>query len=318
MIAASAQNTIDGRQEPPVSNQEVGPGAAPQTPSWGAEANNELRRGDPQEPVAPMRISPGDEVEISVFGLPELTQHLRVSNSGDAHLPLIGKLHLAGLSSDEAQAAIEKRLSDGDFVKNPQVSVYVKEYTTEGITLSGEVNKPGIYSALVGHRLLDLIQTAGGFTSKAGKTITISHRADPQHPSVVTLSDDADTGKNNIELLPGDTVVVSKAGIIYVVGEVNRPGGFVIEDKTITASQVLVLAAGPTRSAKLNAAKVIRRTPDGLQNVAVPLKKILGAKVPDPRLEPEDILWIPTSKTAGLVGSGYVLSLITSLALYHF
>jgi polysaccharide biosynthesis/export protein len=319
LIRISAQNPVDSHQEPTISNQDGGVAGAPsQASTAGAMNDSQLRRGNPLEIVPPMRISPGDDLDISVFGLPELTQHLRVSNSGEVSLPLIGKLHLAGLSSDEAQVAIEKRLTEGDFVNNPQVSVYVKEYTTEGITLSGEVNRPGIYSALVGHRLLDLIQTAGGFTAKAGKTITISHRADPKHPTVVSLSADADTGRNNIELLPGDTVVVSKAGIVYVVGEVNRPGGFVIEDNAITASQVLALAAGPTRSAKLNGTEVIRRTPAGLQNLALPLKKILQAKASDPLLQPDDIIWVPAAKTTGLANSGYVLSMLTSLALYRF
>ena len=132
------------------------------------------------------------------------------------------------------------------------------------------------------------------------------------------MAADADTGKNNIELVPGDTVVVSKAGIVYVVGEVNRPGGFVIEDNAITASQVLALAAGPTHAAKLNGTKVIRRTPDGLQNFALPLKKILQAKAPDPQLQPDDIVWVPPAKTAGLTSSGYVFSMLMSLALYRF
>src|SRR5439155_12819057 len=197
LIPISAQIPVDSHQEPTTSNQDTGTGgASPNSISGsgvGSSSDSQLRRGDPLELVPPMRVSPGDDLDISVFGLPELTQHLRVSNSGEVSLPLIGKLHLAGLSSDEAQAAIEKRLADGNFVNNPQVSVYVKEYTTEGITLSGEVNRPGIYSALVGHRLLDLIQAAGGFTPKAGKTITISHRSDPKHPTVISLAADADT-----------------------------------------------------------------------------------------------------------------------------
>jgi polysaccharide export outer membrane protein len=76
--------------------------------------------------------------------------HTRTSSIGDVSLPLIGTVHLAGLSSDEAQALIEKRLTEGHFVNNPHVSVYVKEYTTEGISVMGEVNRPGVYSAVVG------------------------------------------------------------------------------------------------------------------------------------------------------------------------
>jgi len=324
LMRISAQTpAVDDYQAPTVSNQGAGAADAVQTPTngFGAEvvSDSQLRRGNPLEVVAAMRISPGDDFELSVFGLPELTQHARVSNSGEVSLPLIGKLHLAGLSSDEAQAVIERRLADGNFVNHPHVSVYVKEYTTEGTTLSGEVNKPGVYSALVGHRLLDLIQTAGGFTPRADKKVTISHRDDPEHPITISLSKDLDSGKNNMELVPGDTVVASKAGIVYVVGEVNRPGGFVMESNKVTVSQVLAWAGGPTHSAALNKAKMIRRNPAGLQDVPVPLKRILQAKAPDTQLQSEDIIWIPTGKTTtGMLSNGYVLSMLTYLLIYPF
>src|ERR1700676_96270 len=193
----------------------------------GSVGGSLLRKGNPVELGPRVRIGPGDDLDINVFGLPELSQHARVGNSGDISLPLVGNLHLAGLSSDEAQLLIERRLADGHFVNNPQVSVYVKEYTAEGISLIGEVSRPGVYSPLGAHRLLDLIETAGGLTNKAGKTITVAHRDDQEPPITITFSNDvAKTAANNIDLFPGDTVVVSKAGIVYVLGEVNRPGGF--------------------------------------------------------------------------------------------
>jgi len=244
-----------------------------------------------------------------------------VSDSGDVSLPLIGNVHLAGLSSNEAQALIERRLGSGNFVNNPHVAVYVKEYTSEGISLMGEVNRPGVYSALGAHRLLDVIQTAGGLTDKAGRTVTVAHRDDPKNPVTLTLSNDAaKTAENNIELLPGDTLIVSKAGIIYVVGEVNRPGAFVMEDNKITASQVLAMAAGPTRMAVLNATKMIRHTPEGLKDIPLPLKKVLEAKIPDIELQPDDIIWVPSSKTKGIASTGVatILNALVSLAIYRF
>jgi polysaccharide export outer membrane protein len=278
------------------------------------------QKGNPAELGPTVRIGPGDELDISVFGLPELSDHSRVSDSGDVSLPLIGNVHLAGLSSSEAQALIERRLVDGHFVNSPHVSVYVREYTTEGISLMGEVNRPGVYSALGAHRLLDLIETAGGLTSKAGRTVTVAHRDDPNHPIALTLSNDAvKTAENNIELEPGDTIVVSKAGIIYVVGEVNRPGGFVMEDNKITASQVLAMAAGPTSMASLNRAKMIRHTPEGLKDIPLPFKKILQAKIPDIQLQPDDIIWVPSSRTKVIASTttSTIISTAASLAIYH-
>jgi polysaccharide biosynthesis/export protein len=283
-------------------------------------ANSQTQKGNPTALGSTVRIGPGDDLEISVFGLPELSQHVRVSNSGEVSLPLTGNLHLGRLSSSEAQALIERRLADGHFVNDPHVSVYVKDYTTEGISLMGEVNRPGVYSALGAHRLLDLIETAGGLTNKAGRTVTIAHRDDPENPITLTLSNDtAKTAANNIELLPGDTIVVSKGGIIYVVGEVNRPGGFVIEENKITASMILAMAAGPTRTAVLNGTKMIRHTTEGLKDIPLPLKKILEAKIPDIELQPDDIIWVPNSKTKGIANAipSTAINLLLNLAIYR-
>ena len=184
----------------------------------------------------------------------------------------------------------------------------------------GEVSRPGVYSALGAQRLLDLIQTAGGLTSKAGRTVTVTHRDDPKHPTTLTLSNDpAKTAENNIEILAGDTIAVSKAGIIYVVGEVNRPGGFVMEDNKITASQVLAMAYGPTRTATLDGTKMIRHTPEGLKDIRLPLKKVLEGKIADIDLQPDDIIWVPSSKTKEIAGTtaSTVLNSLLYLAIYR-
>jgi polysaccharide biosynthesis/export protein len=317
----SAQQPANGQTDP---YSQVSIPASSRSASGSASSNaadSQPRKGNPAELGPPVRIGPGDELDISVFGLPDLSEHARVGDSGDVSLPLIGNLHLAGLSSGEAQALIERRLVEGHFVNNPHVSVYVREYTTEGISLMGEVNRPGVYSALGAHRLLDLIETAGGLTSKAGRTVTIVHRDDPEHPITLTLSNNAtETAENNIELVPGDTIVVSKAGIVYVVGEVNRPGGFVMEYNKITASQVLAMAAGPTPMAWLNGSRVIRHIPGGLQDTPLPLKKLLEAKTPDIQLQPDDILWVPSSKTKAITSTliTTMIGTAASLAIYHF
>jgi polysaccharide export outer membrane protein len=311
--SAAQQSAVN--QTDPHSHTPASPSSTPPTGSGssGATASG-LRKGNPAELGPTIRIGPGDDLDITVFGFPDLSQHVRVGNSGDVSLPLIGNLHLAGLSSDETQALIERRLVDGRFVNDPHVSVDVKEYTTEGISLMGQVSRPGVYSALGAHRLEDLIETAGGLTDKAGKTVTVAHRDDPEHPRTLTLSHDAaKTAENNIELLPGDTVVVSKAGIVYVVGEVNRPGGFVMEDNKITATQILAMAAGPSQYAALNRTLMIRRTPEGLKDIPLPLQRLLRAKIPDIELQPDDIIWVPSSKIKAI--SSTLINTATGAAL---
>jgi len=125
-------------------------------------------------PSRRLTIGPDDELDVSVYGVPELSQHVRVDTSGDVHLLLIGPVHVDGLSSEEAQAVIEKQLMEGRFVKNPHVTVYLKEFTTQSVSVVGEVNKPGSYPALTTRRLYDAFQQAGGLTPTAGK-VSITH-----------------------------------------------------------------------------------------------------------------------------------------------
>jgi polysaccharide export outer membrane protein len=283
--------------------------ATPQT-SPGSEAGSSST-----EPV----IGPGDELDVIVWRAPDLAQHTRVSSAGEIYMPLLGYVHIAGLTSEEAQALIEKRLMDGHFLQSPYVTIYVKDYASAGISVAGEVNKPGVYSALGRHQLLDIFQAAGGLTEKAGKVVTIAHRDHPNDVVSLTLSSDpAEMAQRNLELLPGDSVMVSKAGIVYVLGEVNKPGGFVMnESGGTTVLRVIAAAGGPSQLASLGGTKMLRRTPDGLKEIPVPLKKILRAKAPDVPLQPEDILYVPSSSAKRIVNASALLTTIGTASIYR-
>src|SRR6266581_4021170 len=137
-------------------------------------------------PSAPV-IGPGDEIEVTVYGAPDLSQHSRVNGNGNISMPLIGYVRLAGLSSSEAELAIANQLRQGNVINDPNVSVYVKEYASSGISVAGEVARPGVYSAVGPHRLFDILHSAGGLTERAASRATISHRGD-ENPSTVELS----------------------------------------------------------------------------------------------------------------------------------
>src|SRR6266403_1398696 len=129
----SAAQQPASSQTDPYSHGPTSPSSTSANASGSASvAASGPRKGNPTDVGPTVRIGPGDELDISVFGLPDLSQHVRVSDAGDVSLPLIGNLHLAGLSSEDAQGLIERRLVGGYFVNDPHVSVYVKEYTTEG------------------------------------------------------------------------------------------------------------------------------------------------------------------------------------------
>lgn len=255
--------------------------------------------GSDAKPILPVgdsavRLGAGDLIEVSVYNVPELNTKLRVSTKGEIYLPLIDYVHVAGLTLDEAEAVIERRLDRGGFVKNPHVQIFVQEYNSAGASVLGEVNKPGVYPVLGEQRLFSLISTAGGLTDRAGKSITVTHRG--QSPVTVPISHNIeDHPESDITVLPGDMVTIRRADIVYVVGEVNRPSGFLMDSGHISVLQAIALAGGTNSSAKLNAARIVRKGPSGLIIVPVQLKKLMEAKISDLPMQADDILFVPTS-----------------------
>jgi polysaccharide biosynthesis/export protein len=249
-----------------------------------------------------LRISAGDLLDVSVFDTPDLSTKVRVDAHGVVTLPLGGDLSVSGMTAEQAGHAVEARLREADILRDPHVSITVLEYATQGVTVLGEVKDPGVYPLLGAHQLLDLISAAGGVTPNAGKAVTVTHRDDPSHPVIVQLQTKAgSTVAFNVEIRPGDTIMVSRSGIVYVLGDVGKPGGFLIENNDrLTVLQAIALAEGANRTASLNHAKLIREIDGTRREVPVPLKKILADKAPDETLADGDILFVPSSaaKTA--------------------
>jgi polysaccharide export outer membrane protein len=244
-----------------------------------------------------LQISAGDLLDLSVFDTPELSAKLRVDEHGNVSPPLAGVLPVSGMTAEQAADAIAVRLGETNILKDPHVSVTVLEYATQGVTVVGEVKNPGVYPLLGAHGVLDLISAAGGVTSSAGKDVTVTRRDDPSHPVITTIgSKPGSTTGFNVDIHPGDTVMVSHAGIVYVIGDVGKPGGFLIENNDrLTVLQALALAEGTNRTASLSQAKLIRKTHAGREEIPVPLKKLLANKSPDLMLADGDILFVPGS-----------------------
>ena len=265
-------------------------------------------------------IGPGDEVEVTVYGAPDLSKHTRVSTDGNISMPLIDYVRIAGLSSSEAEAAIEAKLRRNNVLNDPQVSVYVKEYTSSGISVAGEVTRPGVYSALGPHRLFDILQTAGGLSERASGSVTISHRGNETEPVTVELSKNpAEMVSSNVELHPGDTVFAAKAAMVYVLGEVNKPGAYILNSTgAVTVLQVVAAAGGPTHAAAVGGTRMLRRTPSGLQELPVPLKALLRGKTADIPVSAEDILFVPSSRMKTIVAASTVVATSAATgAIYH-
>jgi polysaccharide export outer membrane protein len=275
------------RVAPAEARPEASP-SAPQPKSGAARATS----SSPE-----LLIGSGDLIEISLYGVPDFKTDVRVGSNGEISLPMLGSVTVGGLSVDDASKLIEHKLREKGLFNDPHVTVFEKEYATQGISVLGEVQKPGIYPLLGSRNLYDAISAAGGTTPKAGSYVLLTHRNDPQHSVRVPLATGTpDSMKDNVTVQPGDTIVVSKAGIVYVVGDVRQPGGFAMENgKNITVLQAIALAQGIGPNAALNRAKLVRKTSDGPQEVPLALKKIMAAKAPDPQLQADDILVVPDS-----------------------
>lgn len=245
-------------------------------------------------------IGPGDVVETSEYHTPEFHARVRVSAAGTVMLPLVGEISIKGMDETTAARAIERALVVKGMLLHPQVTVLVTAYAGQDVTVMGEVARPGVYPYAVHHRLLDLISEAAGLTPTAGSLVTITHRSDAQ-PQAVILRGRAAVAGQNPELEAGDTVEVQKAGLVYVIGDVLRPGGFPVDPtQRLTVLQALTLAWGPTQNASLGKALLIREQNDGRTVTALNLKRLLRGQDPDLPIEDRDILFVPDSAAKNL------------------
>jgi polysaccharide export outer membrane protein len=243
-------------------------------------------------------ISPGDLLDVQVFNTPELSGRLRVDQTGRITLPLGGDVEARGLTATAAANAIKMRLVSSQIMLHPTVMVNVMEYATEGVTVLGEVRTPGIYTLLGPHSLYDALASAGGATSSAGATITISHAEDADHPVVVKVNTPDYSAEQKATIVePGDTIVVSKAELVYIVGDVNHSGAFFMQNgQPLTVLDVLSLAQGTTRTSAMSRVSIVRPTPaGGAITIPLNLNKVMKNEEKNVALEAGDILVVPRS-----------------------
>jgi polysaccharide export outer membrane protein len=264
-------------------------------------------------------IGPGDLVHVTVFRMTDLETKALVTDAGDVTLPLIGKLHIAGLTPAEAARAAELQYAAGHYLVDPQVSMLVEEYATQTVAIMGEVQRPGTFPAATPRGVMDTLALAGGFTLAADRHITIQHGSG-QKQEVFLPNAAKDALAADVLVYPGDLVIVPKAGIVYVLGDVGRPGGYVMQDdSTLTVLQAIAMASGANRTAKEANAVVVRRTATGYKEIPVSLKDMQKGKIPDMALEEEDVLWVPFSYGKNLVITGSsIVAAAGSAVVYHY
>ncbi len=252
----------------------------------------------------PAPIGPGDFLDISEYHTPEFHSTVRVSAAGTVTLPMVGEMKVAGMDEQAAARTIEAALLATGMLLHPLVSVLVTAYAGQDVSVLGEVTRPGVYPYTYHHRLLDLISAASGLSSNAGRLVNVFHQDNPKtpHPVVLDPSGTDTTSDHNPELSPGDTVQASRAGLVYVVGDVIRPGGFPVDPvQGLTVVQALSLAWGPSQNAAVGKAVLIREQKGGRTMISLNLKRMLHGQDPDQQVQDRDILYVPDSVAKNLV-----------------
>ena len=271
-----------------------------------------------QQHAESLVIGPGDLISVHVFREADLDTKLRVKDAGTIALPLIGAISVAGLPPADAASRIADRYSAGGFLNHPQVSVLIEESATQQVAVLGEVAHPGTVPLASPRSLLDVLAQAGGLLKTADRHVTIRRPAAP--PITVLVPNDASADLASAKLLvsPGDTVLVPRAGIVYVLGDVGRPGGYLMQDDAqLSLLQALALASGTTRTASESGARLIRKRNGVTTELPLHLKAMEHGKQPDLALENDDIVFIPFSFSKNLaLGASSIAASASSAIVY--
>ena len=269
-----------------------------------------------------LTIGPGDLLHLKVLEAPELEQSARVTDAGTLTLILGGSVQVAGLAPPEAALAIARVLVEHHYVLTPHVSVTLEQTATQNVTIMGQVRSPGSYPIGTPRPILDVLALAGGLTDLADRKVTIERYATKERVEFVVSNSAKAALDASIAVLPGDTVIVPKADVVYILGDVNRPGGIAIvtNDSKLSALEALSLAGGTPPNAVPSHARLIRRQADG-SHVDLPLQlsAMQKGKQPDIPLQSDDIVYVPFSYARNMaVGAGSLVGATSSAAIYKF
>ena len=373
LCATIAVDSAQGEQEIPFAGQSTAQtqNAAPSNLETAKDWNRRLKELLGSNPSAwtvsaqEYRIGSEDVLNINVFEAQELNREVRVSASGEISLPLLGSVRASGLTPRELEFVLQELLHR-TYMKDPHVSVFVREMQSHPVSVMGAVRRPGVFQIRGSKTLLEVLSLAEGLADDAGDTVIILRgaalfqEAEPStdlsavtdQPSPGTqnagevkavssglngnqsasenavqvnlkvLLESADSRSNPL-VRPGDIVKVTRAGVVYVIGEVRRPGGFALKsNEKISVLQALALSEGLTRTAAKGEARIIRTDQQSGERKETPidLGKVLAGKAPDPLLEPKDIVFVPNSAAKSTLGRGVEVAAqtLTGLLIFHW
>ncbi len=262
-------------------------------------------------------ISTGDLLSFKLFGDADYSPTVRVAADGTVLLPLIGVVHLSGLTVTQSELLVEERLSSAGMYNNPQITIQIAEGPNEVATLAGEIHS--VVPIVGSRRLLDVLAAGGGLPPTASHVLTID-RPGVKDPIVIDLgSDPLRSGLANVPIFPGDTIIVSRIGIVYILGAFKGTTGTIPLNAytPLTLTEATALSGGVLFEGKFSDLRIIRTTGDKRTVATFNIKDVLNGKVPDPILQPNDIVYLPSSNFKALLSSGALGTVlgIASLAI---
>jgi polysaccharide biosynthesis/export protein len=264
-------------------------------------------------------IGAGDMLHISVFDTPEMDQHARVTDDGNAPLIFLGNVHLAGFTPEQAARTIETQLQQKDYMKHPQVTVTIEQYATQGVLVMGQVAHPGSVQIDTSRPVLDVLSLAGGLTDVASRKITVERHGTGERIQYFVSNNAEEAFDHSILIHPGDKIMVPKADVVYALGDFARPGAYVLSNNRgqLTALQMLALAGGTPSNAVPSNTALIRRNGDGYTTTKIQLSDMQKGKIPDMLLQPDDMLYVPFSYLKNIAtNASQIIAAGASAAVY--
>ncbi|WP_263409574.1 polysaccharide biosynthesis/export family protein [Terriglobus tenax] len=261
-----------------------------------------------REPV----LSPGDLLTVHIFGVTGTDDYspvARVSLDGAIALPLAGVVHVQGLTLRQGADAIAQRLVAAGMYRNPQVTLLVTESPNQVVTVTGETH--GIVPVVGKRRLLDALSVAGGLTPTSSHVITILRPGQDVPMNVDLGNDPVASTMANVPLFAGDTVIVSRTGVVYALGAFRTQSAIPLTGNTpLTVLQAITIAGGPNYEGNRADTRIIRTQGTHRVEVKVNMSRVLAGKDPDPVLQSDDILYLPTSALKAAIRAGGIATLM--------
>jgi polysaccharide export outer membrane protein len=211
-------------------------------------------------------LGPSDTVRVTILQNPDLSTEGRLSAQGSLRMPLIGNIDLNGLSTDAAADRVAQRYQDGQFLKDPQVTVTIMQVRSRQVSVLGQVARPGRYAIDdTSTRVTDMLALAGGIIPGGDDVVTVVTKRDGQPKkftiNLVDMYRSADIDAN-VELVTGDMIFVQRAPVFYIYGEVQKAGAYRL-DGNLNVMQAISLGGGITPRGTERGMKIHRRAADG-------------------------------------------------------